>query len=299
MVNILLGILYGTLAVLLPVIALVSWSFVFLALFPYSKNEFQKVIFLKGADDSLRYIMIGMIPIYFVAVGFVSAGLSIFGELFFILFIVLFDPSVSPVSQVISVMSAGPIEESAKLGMSLLIYLTFYWIWRKVPVEKHKEVQRDTVKDGLIFGLFAGASFGFLESLLYLSGNFQTLAAVGPSFETIDPILWRFVLGVMIHALYTGIASAGLGRKTMGSKVAVTAISLSIAVILHALNNGIQGVFILILEMDNLAGWLITDALQGGLVIIGIVIFMVFWKTSKKGSGSNPEVYSRKKMQYR
>jgi RsiW-degrading membrane proteinase PrsW (M82 family) len=282
MVNLLVSILYGILAVLLPVIALAGWTYLFIKLFPYARKEFQKVVFLKGVDRSLRYIMLGMMPIYFLTVSIISAGISVLGELMFMIIVILFDPSFSAPSQVLSVMSAGPIEESAKLGMAIMIYLTFYWIWKKVPLEKHNEVKRDTVKDGLIFGLFAGASFGFLESVLYMLTNFTTLASVGASFETLDPIMWRFVLGVMIHALYTGIASAGLGRKTMGSKVIVTCFSLSIAVVLHSLNNGIQGVFILILEMDSLSGWLITDALQGGLVVVGIVVFILFWKNSKK-----------------
>lgn len=281
-VNILIAILYGTLAAMLPVISLSVWTLFLLKFFPYARKEFQNVIFLKGADNSLRYIILGMIPVFFLAASITSAMISVIGEAIFMVMVYIVDPALTPVSMVISVMSAGPIEESAKLGMAVLIYMTFHFIWRKVPAQKHKEVQRDTVKDGLLFGLFAGASFGFLESLLYLFSNFQMLATGDLNFSTLDPILWRFVLGVMIHALYTGIASAGLGRKTMGAKVLVTGVALSIAVVLHSLNNGIQGYFILILEMDNLTGWLITDALQGGLVLIGFAVFIFAWKTSRK-----------------
>lgn len=282
MVNTLIAIVFGTLAVLLPVVSISFWSFIFLMLFPYSRTVFSKVIFFRGADRSLRYIILGMTPIFFMAASFIAATISVIGEFTFIMMIYIVDPSLSPGAQVISVMSAGPIEESAKLILAGLIYMTFFLIWRKVPKDKQMEVKRDTVKDGMIFGLFAGASFGFLESLLYLSQNFNTLAISDIHFGTLDPIIWRFVLGVLIHAVYTGIASAGLGRRSMGSKIFVTAIALSIATILHALNNGIQGYIILILEMDNLKGWLISDLLQGILIIIGIGIFIIGWKTSRK-----------------
>jgi RsiW-degrading membrane proteinase PrsW (M82 family) len=282
MVNLFIAILLGSLAVLLPVVSLIFWSLVVLGFFPYSRKVFPKVVFLKGADRSLRNIMVGMIPIIFMTASFISAGISIVGGYAFLIMIQIFDPSFSSISTVISLMSAGPIEESAKLLAAILIYLSFFLIWRKVPLNKQKKVKRDRVKDGMLFGLFVGASFGFLESLLYLFQNFITLSLWETSFYTLDPIIWRFVLGVMIHALYTGIASAGLGRSRFISKVMVTVIALSASVILHALNNGVQGVIILILEMDNLKGWLISDILQGILVFIGICIFIMAWRSSRK-----------------
>jgi len=282
MVNIVLGILYGVLAAMLPVLSLVAWAFIFSRFFPYTRREFTKVVFLKDADRTLYYIMLGMIPIFFLTGSIVSAGLSVVGEGMFMVFLYMFDNSMSAASQVINVMSAGPIEESMKLLVAGLTYMTIYLIWKKVPLDKQKKVNRDTVKDGLIIGIFAGASFGFLESLLYLFSNFTQLTTDGFNFGTVDPILWRFVLGVMVHALYTGIASSGLGRGTIGSKVAVTSVALGISVVLHALNNGIQGYIILILEMDNMTGWIISDILQGVLILIGIGIFIAAWKTSKK-----------------
>jgi RsiW-degrading membrane proteinase PrsW (M82 family) len=282
MVNMGLGILYGVLAVILPVIALASWSFVFVRLFPYARKEFQKVVFLKGSDDSLRYIVIGMIPVFFIAASLVAAGISVVIGLFFRLILYLIDPSLGPITQTIEAMSAGPIEESAKLSMALLIYLTFYWIWRKVPWQKHDEVKRDTVKDGMVFGLFVGASFGFLESLLYLFFNFIGLASFGFSYETMNPIIWRFVLGVMIHAMYTSIASAGLGRKTMNRKLVVTAIVLGISIILHALNNGVHGFILFVMDLGDKLGLILVDVIQITLVIIGLVIFVALWRTSKR-----------------
>ncbi|MGA1793398.1 MAG: PrsW family glutamic-type intramembrane protease [Thermoplasmatota archaeon] len=277
-----LGILYGVLAAMLPVVSLFGWVWIFTRFFPYARKKFTKVVFLKDADRTLYYIMLGMIPIFFLTGSMVSAGLSIVGEGMFMVFVYIFDNSMSAPSQVIGLMSAGPIEESMKLLVAALIYMTIYLIWKKVPLEKQKRVNRDTVKDGLVIGVFAGASFGFLESLLYLFSNFTQLATDGFTFGIIDPIIWRFVLGVMVHALYTGIASAGLGRKTTGAKVAVTTAALGLATVLHALNNGIQGYIILILEMDNLRGWIISDILQGALILIGIAAFIFAWKTSRK-----------------
>ncbi|MBN1538884.1 MAG: PrsW family intramembrane metalloprotease [Candidatus Thermoplasmatota archaeon] len=284
MVNPLLGTLYGVLAAILPVISLTVWTLIFTLFFPYSRREFGKVVLFRGADRTLRYIMLGMTPIFFLAASIVSAGLSIMLEAFFMVFIFIFDSSMSPASQVLSLMSAGPIEETMKLLTAGLIYMTIYLIWRKARRNRQLEVKRDRVKDGMIIGCFAGAAFGFLESILYLFSNFTALALQGPSFGSIDPILWRFVLGVMVHALYTGIASAGLGRRTIPMKVIATAVFLTASVVLHALNNGIQGYIVLVLEMDNTTGWLISDILQTFLILIGIALFILAWKTSDKFS---------------
>ncbi|MGA1865900.1 MAG: PrsW family glutamic-type intramembrane protease [Thermoplasmatota archaeon] len=284
MVNPLLGTFYGILAAVLPVISLMAWTFIFAFFFPYTRREFRKVVLFKGTDRTLRYIMIGMTPIFFMAASMVSAGLSIMMEAFFMVFIFLFDSSMSASSQILSLMSAGPIEETMKLLTAGLIYMTIYLIWRKAPKSRQLEVKRDPVKDGMIIGCFAGAAFGFLESILYLFSNFTVLAVQGPSFGSIDPILWRFVLGVMVHALYTGIASAGLGRRTITGKVIYSFVFLTASVVLHALNNGIQGYIILVLEMDNPTGWLISDALQTLLILIGITIFILAWKTSDRSS---------------
>jgi RsiW-degrading membrane proteinase PrsW (M82 family) len=286
MVNLFLAVLYGTLSVLLPVISLVFWSFLFLLFFPYSRKEFRKVIFFKNTDRSLRYIMKGLAPVLFMVSSFISASISIIVSYSVLVMISVYDPSNSSWSYVIALMSAGPIEESAKLFMVIVIYLTFYLIWKKVALRKRTRIKRDHVKDGMIFGLFVGASFGFLESLLYLFQNFTSLALLGSDFFTLDPIIWRFTLGVLIHAVYTGIASAGLGRRRFISKIIVTAVALSISVFLHAMNNGIQGFIILILKMNDLKGWLISDILQGIFVLGGIAVFIFLWKTSRKWSTS-------------
>ncbi|MGA1820820.1 MAG: PrsW family glutamic-type intramembrane protease [Thermoplasmatota archaeon] len=282
MVNIMLGILYGVLAAVLPAVSLLAWTWVFTRFFPYSRREFAKVVFLKGADRTLYYIMLGMVPIFFLTVSLVSAGLSFVGEGMFLFIVYLFDPAISNASQVIVGMSAGPIEESMKLLAAGLIFMTIHLIWKKVPAKEQREVKRDTVKDGIIIGVFAGASFGFLESILYLFAHFVQLSADGVSFILMDLIIWRFVLGVFVHALYTGIASAGLGRRTFGNKALVTSIALSISVILHSLNNGIVGYISLMTDLDDAIGVAISDVLQVSLILVGIVIFIFAWKTSRK-----------------
>ncbi|MBN1390452.1 MAG: PrsW family intramembrane metalloprotease [Candidatus Thermoplasmatota archaeon] len=278
MVGPFLGMFYGILSVMLPVLSLTAWTLIFILFFPYSREVFLKMVFHRGTMGALRYIMIGLTPIVFFFSSITSAGLSVLGEAVFMGIIYIFDSSMSPVSQMLSLMSAGPIEESMKLAVAVLVYITIQILWRSKP----KDPRRDRVREGMITGCFVGASFGFFESLLYLFSNFMTLATDGPSFGSVDPILWRFILGVMIHALYTGIASAGLGRRTITGKVLITAAFLTVSVVLHALNNGIQGFIVLILEMDNVLGWLISDIAQGLLILIGMVIFIVTWKVSHR-----------------
>jgi len=282
MVNIALSIIYGITAAFLPVISLITWLYIFTRFFPYTKREFSKVVFLKDADKALRYIMLGMMPIFFLTGSLISAGLATIGEGLFMVLLYILDNSFPAVSEILVGISAGPIEESMKFLIAGLIFMTIHLIWRKVPIEKQKKVNRDPVKDGMIIGVFAGGSFGFLESLGYLFSHFLQISIEGFSFVVIDMIIWRFILGVFVHALYSGIASAGLGRKTFRKKVVATSLVLSTSVLLHSLNNGIGGYISYLTDLKDIPGIIVSDILQGTFLLVGIGIFIFLWKTSKK-----------------
>ncbi|MEA3558035.1 MAG: PrsW family glutamic-type intramembrane protease [Candidatus Thermoplasmatota archaeon] len=277
------GIMFGFLAIILPLVSLIGWVFLFTRFFHYSREVFPKSIFLRGWGSTARYISLGLLPLFMSAASIVSASISIIFELLVSIIVILIFSGGSNVTLLTVTMSAGPIEESAKLLCAGLLYMTVYLIWRKRP-EMSKE--RNRVKDGLLIGLIAGASFGLLESVLYLFAGFDIFMNQPISLFTVDPILWRFVLGVSIHALYTGIASAGLGRSSFRSKVAYTLIFLPVAVVLHSLNNGVQGFFIYVLDMDGTAGLIIIDILQILLILIGCGVFILLWKMAGKGRTS-------------
>ena len=222
--NAALGIIFGFLTVILPLVSFVGWAFLFTRFFHYSRESFPRTIFLRDWGKTARYISLGLIPIFFAAASIVSASISILFEFMISIIVILIFSIESSVAQLSILMSAGPIEESAKLVCAGLLYMTIYLIWKKRPEQSR---ERNRVKDGLIIGLFAGAAFGLLESVLYLFAGFNLFMNQPISLFTVDPIVWRFVLGVSLHALYTGIASAGLGRSSFGSKIAYTSVFLT------------------------------------------------------------------------
>jgi hypothetical protein len=278
MVNPLIAIIFGSSVILLPLISLTVWTFIFLRFFPYSRKEFPKFSLLKGVDTSLRYIMISLMPVYFISASLISAGLSVVMEGGVMILFIPFYEAGAGIPETLSVMSAGPIEESAKLLLSFLLYLSFFLIWRARVKRGEKGWKGNGVKDAMICGLFIGASFGFLESILYMFGHFNDLATKGPSLEVIDPLIWRFLLGVAIHAIYTSIASSGLGRKTIQGKVVMTAVVLTISIIFHAFFNGVQGLVTFVLEWEGTVAFVVTDIVQMVLVLITFLVFLFIWK---------------------
>jgi hypothetical protein len=82
--------------------------------------------------------------------------------------------------------------------------------------------------------------------------------------------------------MYTAIASIGLGRPNSMSMLRWTAIGLSVAVILHSLNNGIQGLFLLILGMDGLPIYILIDISQIVLMLIGAIWLISVWRRRRE-----------------
>ncbi|MGA1848051.1 MAG: PrsW family glutamic-type intramembrane protease [Thermoplasmatota archaeon] len=277
MVNPFIAILFGSAVMLLPLVSLAVWTMVLLWFFPYSRKEFPKFALLRG-DASLRYIVISLIPVYFISSSLISAGISVVLEGGVVLMLLPFYGMGAGIPETLSVMSAGPIEESAKLLLSFLLYLNLYLVWRARAKRGSEKWKGNGVKDAMICGLFIGAAFGFLESILYMFGHFSDLASKGPSLEIIDPLVWRFLLGVAIHAIYTSIATAGLGRKTIQGKVAMTSAVLAISIIFHAVFNGVQGFIVFVLEWEGTLAFVVTDIIQMILVIITFVVFLFLWR---------------------
>lgn len=278
------SMLFGLLVVILPFISFSVWALLFMSLFPYSRKTFPLSIFLKEWGATAKFISLGLIPLFLLASSMISAGISIVLELGFALVASMVFAGDTNITLMTVLMSAGPIEESAKLLCAALIYMTVFLIWKKRP---QMAKRRNRVKDGLIIGLLAGASFGLLESILYMFSGFNTLISRPLTLSTIDPLIWRFTLGVSLHAVYTGLASAGLGRSTLMKKVAFTSIFLSAATILHSLNNGIQGYFTLYSDIEGITQIIITDIIQFGLAASAVVLFIVLWKTSGPDQGEN------------
>jgi len=278
MVSAPLAILFGSAVVLLPLISLGIWTIILLRFFPYSRNTFLGFSLIKEVDASLRLIVISLAPVFFITASLLSAGISVILEGGVMLMFIPFYDTGAGIPETLSVMSAGPIEESAKLLLAFSLYLSFYLIWRARKKKGKDGWKGNGVKDAMLCGLFVGASFGVFESMLYMFGHFTELAAKGPSLEIIDPLIWRFVFGVAIHAMYTGIASAGLGRETNFRRIGMTAAVLSVSIVLHAVFNGVQGLVTFILEWEGWVAFVVTDINQMILMVITFIIFVLLWK---------------------
>jgi hypothetical protein len=98
------------------------------------------------------------------------------------------------------------------------------------------------------------------------------------TFSTLDPLAWRAFLGVLVHGLYAAIACVGLGRPSVRGVLAWTAIGLSASVALHSLNNGVQGLFLLVLGLDGLPIYLLVDSVQLLLIAIGAALLIYVWR---------------------
>jgi len=281
-IDILLLMLAALAAVFLPLVSLFSWSGLLLYISRYARESFSVQVLWRAKDTVLRYSSYAITPIVFILSGVVAATFSVVFEFLVVIFVFL--PGFSEVIiQMVSLISAGPIEETGKLLVAIGLYLILILMGKKIR-ETSEVSGKNRVKDGMIIGLFVGASFGFIESLMYMLYGFISLRQEGFSFFTIDPLVWRFVLGVSIHAVFTAIACVGLGQKGMTRKILYTISALGIAATVHALNNGVEGYITLVLEYDTLASVLLVDAIQISLVIFDFIILIIFWNILSRNS---------------
>jgi RsiW-degrading membrane proteinase PrsW (M82 family) len=249
---------------------LIIWSALY-ALSPYARRVFFRNVGWGSPDGDTRRLSLSIAPWIFAIVGVACVTIAFMIEVVIALLLQAAVPN-DDIFGFILVVSAGPIEEGAKLAVA---FLAFVIVERSLSSARG----RNPVKDGILIGMFVGCSFGFIESTGYLLLGFSDLLSNGLSFSTVDPVAWRIVLGVIIHGMYTAIASIGLGRPNSMSMLRWTAIGLSVAVILHSLNNGIQGLFLLILGMDGLPIYILIDISQIVLMLIGAIGLIWVWRT--------------------
>jgi len=256
---------------------LVIWV-LFVRALPYARSHFFPHVGWTSRDRSFRMISLSLTPWFFAMAGILSAGASLTFEIIFA-GMLAFSGLSTEVSGLALVVSAGPIEETAKWIVALGLFLLLGAV-----LGYHGP--RDRVKDGILVGMFVGCAFGFLESVGYLAIGVSGLIGDGISYATLDPVVWRVVLGVFLHGVYTAIASVGLGRSIKGA-VLWTLFGRTSAIMLHALNNGIQGYIVLVLGEEGTSYMILIDALQAGLLISALIILAAVWiSRGKKNYGS-------------
>lgn len=269
----------------------VSLSFIslvfYLALFhrgsSYFREIFLKKIRWRYGRKAFRDIHFALSPCIFFAFSFISAGLAVALELFVALLLSISLTSMDILADpagIILLMSAGPIEEGTKLSMAIIgvlfIYLLIGGRGGSGPA------RRLTIRDGIIIGLFTGASFGLLEAMLYMVTDISLMFKSGMGFEVLFSLGWRFTLGIFVHAIYTGIASSFLGDRLWVRKVLGTIGVYLLAATLHALNNGIPGVIIYRMDDTSVGALMLVLALQLFLIAISCVALFLLWRRDEK-----------------
>ena len=270
-------IMGALLSITIPLFMAVSSWAVFHIPSRYARRVFFKRIGWTSNDLAARSISLALTPWVYMATGWTSASISIFFELIgAVMLMVIGLPDNW--SAFLMVVSAGPIEEGAKFLCALVLFLVV-----DRAILRNAGGGRDPVKDAIMAGFLVGCSFGLIESIGYLAMGFSGIIKGGISYETLDPVIWRTLLGVPIHGLYTAIACMGLGRRTAISKIALTIVGLLSATILHSLNNAVQGLFVFILEREGAMEIMIVDALQIGLIFFGAILLITAWNLGTGG----------------
>jgi len=270
-------ILSGYAAITIPVLMTFLYSGYLLLRSPYVRDVFSRTIGLKDPDPNVRLLALSLCPWIFGTAGFLSASGGIVLGLMFGLPLLLL-PIGEGWSATLSLMSAGPAEESAKLLVSAILFIGLWALAKKRPVTSKG---RSDVRDGMLAGFIVGCSFGLVESVLYLVIGNAGLLTDGIAYQTLDPVIWRIVLGVPIHGLYASIAAMGLGRRTWLQRIAWTGIGLSMAMFLHSMNNGVQGFIILVLERSSDLDVVMIDSIQILLIAIGSLIAAISWRSGR------------------
>ncbi len=260
------------LAVILPFLSAFVWYILLGFLLPGFPKIIGKVLFLKNKERWKKDASLSFSQILVHLSILVSIPASAVMEVLFIVPIVLVLGVESGLAQTLGVASAGPIEEVMKLLSAIVVYL--------IILLTHGGLRKgyDKVKVGIIAGIFSGAVFGLVESIGYLSIALEEIIINGPTLQYMDAFFWRVILGVSVHAVYTGVASGGIGRDGWSGKVKITSILLFISIIFHTMNNGIQGFFFLILEMEDALGYILVDIIQGSMVLASLVILALVWR---------------------
>ena len=264
---------FGFLSFSLPLFSLITWFLILRFVSPYFRSGFSRVAGWTSRNETIRYSSLALTPVIFATCGLIAAGFAVLFELMFMVGVSVFAADQEFILMM-TLVSAGPIEECVKFLLASLLFVLVYYLGRK------RKGGNGTV-DGIICGLVVGASFGLLESFLYLAQGFSNLSSSGPDYITLDPILWRFILGVSIHAVFTGIATSGIGRKKWTSKISFTLLGLSIAIFMHSLNNGVQGIVALNSNMYEIGPVLLIDVIQIFLVALDFAILAVLWRRAK------------------
>jgi predicted ATPase/RsiW-degrading membrane proteinase PrsW (M82 family) len=150
--------------------------------------------------------------------------------------------------------SAPLVEETAK-GLALVAAVgPVRWLVKRAGISLFEGVGA-----GIAYGAAVGLGFGFTEDVYFLVDKART-AGIDAGFET---FLYRrdfFGPAILHHAVFTAAFGAGIGLATSTTrralKLALPAAGFALAVMMHAVNNGlVEFVVVLKYGVGQAADW--------------------------------------------
>jgi predicted ATPase/RsiW-degrading membrane proteinase PrsW (M82 family) len=156
---------------------------------------------------------------------------------------------------------AAPVVEEAAKGLALLVAVgPVRWLVNRAGISLFEGVGA-----GIAYGAAVGLGFGFTEDVYFLVDTART-AGIEAGFDT---FLYRrdfFGPAILHHALFTAAFGAGLGLATWSTrrlwKIAFPALGFALAVLMHAVNNGLVDlVVVLKYGVGVAADWVLDPTL--------------------------------------
>ena len=156
---------------------------------------------------------------------------------------------------------AAPLVEEAAKGLALLAAVgPVRWLVSRAGVSLFEGVSA-----GIAYGAAVGLGFGFTEDVYFLVDSART-EGIEAGFDT---FLYRrdfFGPAILHHAVFTAAFGAGLGLATSTTrralKLALPAAGFALAVVMHAVNNGlVELVVVLKYGVGPAADWVRDPAM--------------------------------------
>ncbi len=160
-----------------------------------------------------------------------------------------------------AVVFAPLVEESLK-GIAVLLV---FWIFRN---------EFDSVLDGIVYAGIVGLGFAATENVLYLYNAFAEEGWGG----LIVLFVIRVILGAWGHAVYTAFIGIGVAvarlNKNIAIKLAAPVVGWLLAVLLHAIHNGMAVFLGGTLGMGGIVAMLLIDWTSWAFMF-GIIVWAI------------------------
>lgn len=256
-------------SIIIPLLSILTIWGLILYFNPYARNVFFRNMGLGSTNQGGKGLLIMAVSFSFLLTGGASVCLAVFSEM--AVRVLCHRYFSIEVGSAIASWSVGPIEETAKFIVVILVFWRFHLF-------KFKE-GRDPIKDGILIGLFVGCAVGTIESISYIFSGLSILVRDGLTSSEMPRFVGRSILGVSIHGTFTALSCIGLGRSTISKRIAWTVLGFGLATFLHSFNNRISEI-----DIGN-ESMVLARLFQIVLVSLGIILIVFIWVRYHRSTG--------------